>query len=209
MTAVTAARKDSQLICRVPLPGKSERVTIALKYLYQDSMPLESFADAEEVAVFAHKYDMPQVLELCNSYLVANFALPQGPNLCTAFKWAQFAEKHHLKEFLAHCEQYIAMNYHRMSPEQKKLSTLSIKSIQRVMDCFGRDSCLITNIATKKGTLGYYSCCQTLSFSLMCPVCSSLRAGGVEVSAIDKGVVSTLMGKTVPAVTELLNWQDM
>lgn len=59
---------------------------------------------------FAHKYDVPELLDQCEAYLVEQLATPnkvfsqQGD----AVRWTMLAEKCELSTLLAHCELFMA-----------------------------------------------------------------------------------------------------
>ena len=134
LTAVTTASKPSQRVCEVPLPGETKGTVVKiLRYMYQETLQIDSISDAEILVKFAHKYNMTELPKLCDKYLVAN--LHQVLTLSTVFGWAQIAEDNHMSTLLAHCEQYIALNFRKMSVEQKQLSKLSHSSLRRIMEC--------------------------------------------------------------------------
>ena len=99
----------------VPLDDSLLTVCTALKHVYDgcttlNTSKLKSVEDAYHVTSFAHKYDLKQLLEECEAYLVEQVATPS--NLFVqpgdAVKWTLLAERCSLSHFLAHCELFMA-----------------------------------------------------------------------------------------------------
>ena len=95
----------------VPLDDSLLTVCTTLKYLYDgctkiNTSKLQTVEDAYHVTSFAHKYDMSELLEECETYLVEQVTIPS--NLFSqpgdAVRWTLLAEKCSLCTFLAHCE---------------------------------------------------------------------------------------------------------
>ena len=116
MTALTS-RKNRKSKFTVPLVTDSlGTVCIALKYLYDRLASRkrpetlgESLDEAEAVLGFAHKYDMKNILEECEPYLVQ--AVTAGTTELdvseTAVRWLALAEGCGLGTLLAHIELHI------------------------------------------------------------------------------------------------------
>lgn len=113
---VTALTSGKNRRCTVTLPlvtDSLETVCIALRYLYdrlanrkRPETLGKSLAEAEAVLGFAHKYDMKNVLEECEPYLVqavaaGTIALDVSE---TAVRWLALAEGRGLGTLLAHIE---------------------------------------------------------------------------------------------------------
>lgn len=208
LTAVTAASKESQRVCQVPLPGETvSGVTLLLKYLYQDTLVIESINDASTLVRFAHKYNMARILELSSKYLVDNVQTMLSHT--TVFGWAAFADKLHLGHLLALCEHYIALNFRIMSSQQRKISSMSDKSLQRVMDCLAGtyapgkvNDCMPFDAKF----LTFCDHCETLSDLDICNCSQSYRARNVR--HLQKGAVIAIAKAMVPPVETLLRLQE-
>ena len=164
VTAVTAARDGKQLICEVPLQDECKQdVMTVLKYLDQESLVIESIADAEVLAKFAHKFSMDRLLELSSDYMVEH--LDDMLSTTTVFRWAEFAEDHQLRLLLARCEHYIVLNYHEMAEEDKQLSILNHDSLLRIMNGIEKKS---TGIGQGLKGLIYCKACRAVAFKKAC-----------------------------------------
>ena len=91
---------------------------------------------AQVLAKFAHKYNMTRLHKRSEAYLLKQLQLTTK----SVFGWASLAERLELSLLLAHCEQYIILNFHVMSAYEKQVSKISQSSLLRIMDGLaGRD----------------------------------------------------------------------
>ena len=112
-TSCSATEQDAKM--EVPLDDSLPDVCTALKYLYQgcagrSASKLQSVEDSYRVISFAHKYDVPELLEQCEAYLVEQLATPNKVFIQPgdAVRWTLLAEKCELNILLAHCELFMA-----------------------------------------------------------------------------------------------------
>ena len=218
LTAVTTASKPSQRVCQVPLSDETkEAVVTVLRYLYQETLQIDSSSDAQILAKFAHKYNMTQTLELCEKYFVGR--LPNMLSVSAVFGWAKFAEAYYMSTLLAHCEQYIALNYRTMSVEHKQLSKLSHNSLRRIMDCLARRSAtsgeiqpymLQNSLATTSNLDLCPYCCCVGKGSGRCPCLNgrSFTSHPHLVKGITHGALDAFADAAVPSVDLLIQWQQ-
>ena len=218
MTAVITASKTSQRVCQVPLPDETkEAVVKVLRYLYQDTLQIDSISDAKILAKFAHKYNMTQMLEPCDKYFVNS--LHKVLSLSTVFGWAKFAEDYHMSTLLAYCERYIALNYRTMSHEHKQLSELSHNSLRRIMDCLARRGA--TSVANQPYLLqkSVVTACNLTS----CDSCYCLRkhtgkcccpenrrcfSQDLPITSIAREALDALADAAMPSIDLLIQWQQ-
>ncbi len=210
LAAVAAASKDSQRVCQVPLPGESKQGNMTdLKYLYQDTLLIESVSDAQILASFAHKYGMTQVLQLSGKYLVDHSKTMLGR--ATVFGWAQFAECHQLSMLLAHCERYIVLNFRDMSSKDKKLSSISLSSPQRIMDgLVGRDAAPADLTSKATSSLQYQYCteCQSVSRPYTCRCGNWGSTSKLQVTRVEESALHAFVDACVPSIDVFLKWQQ-
>lgn len=110
--ACDQATGTSELKSEVPLPGESlSDVNLFLTYLYSnftyksEMKPIQSISDAKTLARFAHKYDMRQMLDACDRYLISKVS--GNVDMITRQQLVSIsvlAEQCGLRTLLAHCE---------------------------------------------------------------------------------------------------------
>lgn len=208
VAAMSAARDEKQRVCLVPLPGeKKAHVLLVLKYLYKDDPAILKLGDGEALAAFAHKYSMTKLHKLSEAYLVDTVT----PTKTNVFDWAELAERFELNVLLAHCEQFIILNFHSMSASEKKVSTISQSSLLRVMD--GLAGKEVGEVDWSKPRNSAYLrqcyCCARLlvrQTGIRCPApCASDHF--TTVCTVDKSALRGLLAAMVPSVDCLLRWQ--
>ena len=218
LTAVTTASKPSQRVCQVPLSDETkEAVFKVLRYLYQETLQIDSSSDAQILTKFAHKYNMTQTLELCEKYFVGR--LPNMLSVSAVFGWAKFAEDYHMSTLLAYCERYIALNYRKMSDEHKQLSKLSHNSLRQIMDCLARRGA--TSVANQPYLLqkSVVTACNLTS----CDSCYCLRkhtgkcccpenrlcfSQDLPITSIAREALDALADAAMPSTDLLIQWQQ-
>ena len=138
----------------------------------------------------------------------------------------QIAEENNMSTLLAHCEQYIALNYRTMSVEHKQLSKLSQSSLRRIMDCLaGREApfrdqlqpYLLQDSAKTIGRLSFCKLCYcVIRGTGVCP-CNPVIDGHnhkgnpsrlQSVQKITCGALNALADLAVPSTDVLIKWQQ-
>ncbi|KAL3145696.1 BTB/POZ domain-containing protein 17 [Trebouxia sp. C0010 RCD-2024] len=211
LAAVSAAYSDNQRVCQVPLPTESQQqVLLALKHMYNDDTAL-SIPDAQVLAKFAHKYNMTRLHKRSEAYLLEQLQFTTK----NVFGWASLAEHLEMSLLLAHCEQYIILNFHVMAAAEKQVSSISRSSLLRIMDGLaGRD---VSDIVLSKSYGGAKLCrrglqgtCGTLFVGPECPrsainTCDSYTQ--ISAKLIHQSAVREVLRAMVPSVDLLLEWQ--
>ena len=209
VAAVSAARDDKQRVCQVPLPGESrQHVLLVLKYLYKDDPAVQTVQEAQALATFAHKYNMTRLHKLSEAYLTETLTFTKT----NVFGWAELSERIELNVLLAHCEQFIILNFRSMSAAEKNVFSLSQSSLLRVMDGLaGRE---VSDIELKEADhdVHIYFCgsCSRLSGShpgRPCPEPCGVLPYKCRVSAVQKSAAQGLLTEMVPTVESLLRWR--
>ena len=209
VAAISAARDEKQRVCQVPLSGeKTAHVLLVLKYLYKDDPAIQTIGDGQALATFAHKYSMIKLHKLSEAYLVEKLRFTNT----TVFGWAELAERFELNLLLAHCEQFIILSFHSMSPSEKKVSSISQSSLLRVMDGLAGKEVEEFDWTQPRNSAHMYFCmsCNWLHVSLSngrCPgPCQQNTDYNYTVCTVDKTVLRGLRTAVVPSVECLLNW---
>lgn len=190
MAAVSAASHDKQRVCQVPLPEESpQHVLLVLKYLYKDDSTIHTIQEAQALATFAHKYNMTRLHKLSEAYLVEKLAFTKT----TVFGWAELSERTELTPLLAHCEQFIILNFHSMSAAEKKVSSLSQSSLLRVMDGLaGRE---VSNVDWTGP--GRDICLRFVSAVISCSLATLINPAHVAIQSLCGYTKCLLLGKVL------------
>lgn len=134
----------------IPLDDSLHEVCTTLKVVYEGcsalhASKLRSAEDAYCVTNFAHKYDMKELLEECEAYLVEQARNPSklfGQPGATV-RWTLLAEKCEMSTLLAHCELSMARKtddtfWSNPSENAMHLSTDSLLRMLKVAACKNR-----------------------------------------------------------------------
>lgn len=217
LAAFQAACSDKQRVCQVPLTGEHKHdVLLLLKHMYRDDAATVSIPGAWSLATMAHKYNVTRLHKLSETYLVTHLGLTNA----SVFDWAEVAERLELNLLLAHCEQFIILNFHSMSATNRKVSSISRSSLLRVMEGLAVRGADKFDWAIPPKSLelsGMYLCsvCQELMRGLWCYKCKPSALGSkapvpkpVPVRKLNQSTVPEVMAAIAPAVETLLRWQQ-